>query len=306
LDIIKKGVVVGKTAGVTMEPYVVIGNVSTASNDLRSTTDTNVIRTVNNITYQLDDVASLKPGTYMIYSYTVPSGVLAGTAASPGPGGKPSDAAKALNVSHVGIGFTTFQVGTETPDKKVATNCNDCHQGTIWHLDEGPIHPEPFDADYCKACHDYNRSGTGDSFPQNGGTSTSGFFGYGAKPISARVHGVHFGAYLDHPEDVYAGNPNAFSEIIFPQDIRNCTKCHSADTTGTWKTVPSRLACLACHDSDSARAHGTLMTVIPPGADPYGTTAVESCGACHGAGKEFSPDKVHNITNPYKPPYPRE
>ncbi len=31
-----------------------------------------------------------------------------------------------------------------------------------------------------------------------------------------------------------------------------------------------------------------------------------ACEACHGEGKELSPDKVHSISNPYKPPYPRE
>jgi hypothetical protein len=311
-NIIEKGKVVGQTPGVTMEPYVIIGNVSTAAIDMRpqldplNYADPLVTRNFANITYQLDDVASLKPGTYMVFSYVIPSGVLAGTATSPGPTGQPNAAASALGVSRTGIGFTTFQVGTETPDKKVATNCNDCHQGTIWHLDEGPIHPEPFDTDYCKACHDYNRSGTGELGPTLGGTSTSGFFGYGAKPIAARVHGVHRGAYLDHPEYIYAGNPNAFSEVIFPQDIRNCTKCHSADTTGTWKTVPGRLACMACHDSDSANTHAILMTSNPTPADPWNVNRVETCKTCHGEGKEFSPDKMHNISNPYKPPYPRE
>ncbi len=122
---------------------------------------------------------------------------------------------------------------------------------------------------------------------------------------SGRQEG-HRGAYLEHPEEIYANNPNEFSEIIFPQDIRNCVKCHSSETTGTWKTEPSRVACLSCHDSDSAKAHGALMTKDTTPADPYGADAVETCKTCHGAGKEFSPDKVHNISNPYKPPYPRQ
>lgn len=200
----------------------------------------------------------------------------------------------------------TFQMGTETPSKKVATNCTQCHGNTIWHLDEGPIHAEPFDTDYCLACHDYGRSGTGDLFSRVGGNSTSGWAGYGAKPIAARVHGVHFGASLEHPEWVYAGNPNAFNEVVFPQDVRNCTKCHSAETTGTWKTEPSRLACTACHDSASAVAHTDLMTNDPTPSDPYGPDGTPTCKSCHGAGKEFAPDKVHNVSNPYKPPYPRE
>ncbi|MBI4216515.1 MAG: hypothetical protein HY687_03910 [Chloroflexi bacterium] len=295
LPLIEKGVTVGITVGTTMEPYVVIGALSTASNDLRQLSDPldysdpRVVRTAANITYPLDDVAKLMPGTYMIYSYVLPVA-----------GKVPNYALK------TGIGFMTFQVGTETADKKVATNCTNCHGNTIWHLDEGPIHAEPFDTDYCKACHDYARYATGNSFSRLGGTSTSGWSGYGAKPIVARAHGVHRGAYLDHPEEIYAGNPNAFNEVIFPQDIRNCTKCHSSDTTGTWKTEPSRLACMACHDSDKANTHALLMTQNPTPADQWSKDRVETCNVCHGAGREFSPDKVHNISNPYKPPYPRE
>ncbi len=309
LNIVREGKVVGKT-GVTMEPFVAMASVSIPGNDLRprsdplNYTDPLVVRGSDRITYQLDDVASVSPGTYMVYAYTVPNGVLAGT--GKGPTGAPNAAAKALNSSRTAIGFTTFQVGTETPEKKIATNCADCHKDTIWHLNAGPIHAEPFDTDYCLACHDYQRfSGTGEGFARVGGTSTSGWAGYGAKPISARVHNVHFGRYLEHAEEIYANNPNEFAGIIFPQDVRNCTKCHSDKTTGTWKTEPSRLACLACHDSDSAKAHGALMTRFTT-SDPYGPGAIESCKSCHGAGKEFSPDKVHNIAKPYKPPYPRE
>ncbi|MDO8567641.1 MAG: cytochrome c3 family protein, partial [Dehalococcoidales bacterium] len=281
--------------GVTMEPFVIIGSASTVPVDLRprkdalNYTDPSVTRNAGNITYPLDDVATIKPGTYMIYSYVLPVA------------GKNPDYKQ-----KTGIGFLTFQIGTETPDKKVATNCNQCHGNTIWHLDVGPIHAEPFDTDYCLACHDYGRSGTGDGFARVGGTSTAGWGGFGAKPIAARVHGVHRGLYLEHPEEIYANNANEFSEIIFPQDIRNCVKCHSSETTGTWKAEPSRVACLSCHDSDSAKAHGALMTKDPTPADPYGKDGIETCKTCHGAGKEFSPDKAHNISNPYKPPYPRK
>lgn len=174
------------------------------------------------------------------------------------------------------------------------------------HLNVGAIHPAAFDPDQCKSCHDYGRSGTGEGYLRVGGTSTSGWSGYGTKPIVARVHGVHRGVYLEHPEEVYAGNPRMADEIIFPQDIRNCAVCHDATTSGTWKTEPSRLACLSCHDSDEAKAHAKLQTILPASGDPYGVGAVETCKVCHGAGAEFAPDKVHNISDPYKPPYARE
>jgi len=88
-----------------------------------------------------------------------------------------------------------------------------------------------------------------------------------------------------------------------PQDIRNCTKCHAE--TDSWKQKPSRMACLACHDSDEAKVHGLLMTYIPDQDDPYGPKAQESCVVCHGKDTAYSPDKVHSISNPYVPPYPR-
>ncbi len=313
LPIIENGVNKGMTQGTTMEPFVVMGNVTIPANDLRprsdplNFTDPLVIRTADKVTYQLDDVKGLDSGTYMVYAYVIPNGVIAGTVDKPGPAGTPNAAAKALNVSRTAIGFTTFQVGTETPEKKIATNCAACHADTIWHLDEGPIHPQPFDADYCVACHDYQRwSGTGDLFSRTGGNSTSGFAGFGAKPTSARVHNIHFGKYLAHPEYGYAGNPTAFAEIIFPQDVRNCQVCHTSATSGTWKTEPSRLACSSCHDSDKATAHMDMTTKNPNPSDPYDSKRVETCTVCHGAGREFSPDKVHNISNPYTPPYPRE
>jgi hypothetical protein len=277
-----------------LEPDVTIAQGQTQGNDLRELSDPldfsdpKVTRAAANITYQLDDVAGLPPGTYMIYAYHIPRT------------GKIPGLAKAT-----GVGFTTFQVGTATAEKKVATNCRDCHGDTIFHLASGPIHAEPFDTDYCNACHDYGHLATGELFKNQGGTSLSGWSGYGAMPISRRTHAVHKGRYLDYPEEIYANaTRDTFGNIIFSQDVRNCTKCHAE--SDTWKQKPSRLACLACHDSDAAKAHGNLMTYIPDRSDPYGPLSQESCEVCHGAGTEFSPDKVHRITNPYVPPYPRE
>lgn len=284
-----------RAKGVVIDPDVFVAAVSTPANDLRPITadpldfnDPMVTRTETNILYQLDDVAGLQPGTYGIYAYYLPV------------------AGKNAGITNVtGLGQILFQVGTATPEKKIATSCMDCHGDTIFHLSEGPVHAATFDTDYCKACHDYSHPNTGDMFKNQGGTSVNGWSGFGAMPISRRVHGVHRGRYLEHPEQIYANaTVDTFGHIIFPQDIRNCTKCHAE--TDTWKEKPSRMACLACHDTDAAKVHGLLMTYIPDPADPYGPKAQESCEVCHGKGREFSPDKVHSISNPYVPPYPRE
>ena len=284
-----------------MEPDVTVAAAFLPSNDLRALSDPldfsdpMVTRNTANITYQLDDVAGLDTGSYGIYVYHLPkAGKIPGIGTNAPP----------FQAQPVGIGHIMFQVGTATPEKKVADNCASCHGNTIFHLASGPIHPEPFDTDYCNACHDYGHPSTGDMFKNQGGTSLNGWSGFGAMPIVRRVHGVHQGNYLDHPEEIYANaTVDTFGHIIFPQDIRNCTKCHS--NTDSWKMKPSRMACLACHDTDPAKAHGELMTYMPDPTDPYGPMAQESCEVCHGDGAAYSADKVHSISNPYVPPYPR-
>ncbi len=263
-----------------------------ANNDVRVRPDPldedpKVTRSATAITYQLDDVAGLEPGTYTAFFELKPP---------------------------VGLGAVTlanFQVGTATAEAMIATNCTDCHGATRMHAGYFAV---PFDTDYCKNCHDYRREGTGYAWagaPPSGtnGTSTSGWSGFGAMALARRVHGVHRGAYLDHPEEVKPGDYTLrpeydFSEVVFPQDIRNCTKCHSE--SDTWQTNPSRLACLACHDSEAANAHGTLMTIDPTPIDPWSGDEIESCRVCHGKGSEFEVSKVHNVSDPYVPPYPRE
>ncbi len=233
--------------------------------------DPRITRSGTAVSYQLDDVKSLEAGTYTVFVYVQPASGVGGNA------------------------LINFQVGTETPDKLVATNCTTCHEDTRMHATSIAA---PFNTDYCKNCHDYERQRT-DSI-----VWTTRNAGFGAGPISRRIHGVHYGRYVDKPTEIHARED--YSGVIFPQDVRNCTKCHSADTTGTWKTEPSRLACNACHDSDSAIAHTSLMTRDLTPADPWSGDEVETCKTCHGAGKDFAPDKVHNLSSPYKPPYERE
>jgi OmcA/MtrC family decaheme c-type cytochrome len=71
-------------------------------------------------------------------------------------------------------------------------------------------------------------------------------------------HKIHMGANLP---SVLAGNPyfivgyrgsvHDYSEVHFPQDIRNCTTCHDSDAPKGYRhmTDPSRAACGSCHDN---------------------------------------------------------
>ncbi|MBI2897810.1 MAG: hypothetical protein HYY06_29900 [Deltaproteobacteria bacterium] len=263
------GFVVGTTVPVETHTY--------ANNDLRVRVDPfdddpAITRTDTAIEYQLGSVAGLEPGTYTIW-------VEAGTSYP------------------VSWALMNFQVGTEEVDAKIATNCTDCHEDTRMHASYFGV---VFDTDICKSCHDYERQQegvTGWGAAAVGGSN----WGFGSAPLARRVHGVHFGRYLEKPTEVHAAVD--YSEVRFPQDIRNCQKCHSENDM--WAEEPSRLACLACHDSDDAIAHGTLMTVDLTPEDPWSGDELESCEVCHGEGADFAVRDMHDIADPYRPPYER-
>ena len=72
----------------------------------------------------------------------------------------------------------------------------------------------------------------------------------------------------------------ATTGVGFPQDIRNCTKCHTGGATAhTFKTLPSTPACTGCHDNVNP---STAAIVTPPQSN-LGTLLA---GANHGGGAQ--------------------
>jgi hypothetical protein len=249
-----------------------VPSASYANNELRymrsaSKRDPRITRTDTAIIYQLDDVTNLAAGTYTVFADIMPQ-------AFPG-----------------GWAYINFQVGTTNIESVVAGNCTDCHGDSRMHATSRAV---PLIPDICKSCHDNLNQFTGKT---NWTDSQNGF---GVSPLNRRVHGIHFGNYLAKPDEVVSGG--SLSRVIFPQDIRNCTKCH---ISSSWNEKPSRVACLACHDSDVAQAHATIMTADPTLVDPWSGDERETCTLCHGAKSDFSAAKVHSISNPYVPPYLR-
>jgi len=252
------------------------GSTSYIYNDLRGQTnpaeeDPKLTRTSTEMTYQLDDVAGLEEGTYVVF-------VQARYENSPSS-----------------LDLVYFQVGTDEVEAMIATNCVDCHGETKMH----GSYPFALAPDLCESCHDNENQLEGmTSWDESN-------WGFGAQPIVKRVHAIHYGKYLDKPEEIHgAEDAEHYAEIIFPQDVRNCVKCHSE--SDMWTQEPSRLACLACHDTDSAQTHAALQTVDPTPVEPWSGDEVETCVVCHGEDRDFAPSIVHNIWDPYKPPYPRE
>ncbi len=134
--------------------------------------------------------------------------------------------------------------------------------------------------DQCGGCHD--------QMPQFADSVTSpGSIGFtGARPISRRVHGIHYGSSLNYPlatVDYANGDPVVGRnwDITLPQDVRNCETCHTDTTSGTWATRPARLPCSGCHDSDAATGHMRIQTYDPTPTAPWSGDEIESCQTCH-------------------------
>src|ERR1035438_8756421 len=113
--------------------------------------------------------------------------------------------------------------------------CNQCHDPLIGHGGSR------LKVELCIMCHT----------PQTINPDTQL-----TQDMKVLIHKIHMGSSLP---SVIAGTPyriwhrgawSDFSKVVFPQDIRNCTTCHTAAATqgANWKTNPSAAACGSCHD----------------------------------------------------------
>jgi len=248
---------------------------STTANNIAQRTsaannDPKAVRSTDNITYTLDPVDDLDPGTYIAFIEFADRGRV-----SPSPSTAP-----AVNYVAPTVARVAFQVKTATEELPPANNCDSCHQadgkGFIVDVSRHNKILNHTAVDQCGNCHDY--------MPQN----PTGAAWTGARAISKRVHAVHFGSSLNYPlltVDYANGDPvqGRNWDITFPQDVRHCdTTCHpSSDTSGSWAYKAARLPCSGCHDSDAAKAHMRIMTFDPTPADPWSGDEEESCQTCH-------------------------
>jgi OmcA/MtrC family decaheme c-type cytochrome len=115
------------------------------------------------------------------------------------------------------------------------------------------------------------------------------------------IHAIHRGENLPSvkggmPYQIigFQGAVNDFSDVAFPQDLRNCQTCHvpAAAQSDVWKTKPGKAACLSCHDRTWMK-----KDVPPPGytAHPFGVTDDLDCNACHGPNGTYASEKVHAL-----------
>jgi OmcA/MtrC family decaheme c-type cytochrome len=159
--------------------------------------------------------------------------------------------------------------GITTRDIVKTAKCNECHNKLSAH--DGRI-----DTQYCVLCHN---PGSQDPDSINPAKDTTPDLqpavvrSSGAVDFKILIHKIHRGESLpsvalgpdllpstaDDGTGEYAiwgyrSTKHDFSDVVFPQDIRNCTKCHDGADPDTpqgdnWKMVPSMEACGSCHDN---------------------------------------------------------
>jgi len=110
------------------------------------------------------------------------------------------------------------------------SSCNGCHEKLALH---GSTR---VDTQFCVLCHN---PGTTDEVSGN------------VVDFKVMVHKIHAGKALKELfGETYQVQSQTFDTLAYPQDIRNCTKCHDntkAPQADNWKNVPSRAVCGACH-----------------------------------------------------------
>ncbi|MEI6801892.1 MAG: OmcA/MtrC family decaheme c-type cytochrome [Burkholderiales bacterium] len=175
-------------------------------------------------------------------------------------------------------------------------SCNECHTklGGIPGTESAAFHGgSRQDPKYCVVCHTDQRkfgaatvTSTNYAFP---GTQATIFDGVNVADFPVLIHRVHKGEMLIKSGYNFGGV--LLNETRFPQDIRNCTKCHdntapkAAPQADNYKNVPSRLACGACHDGiDFATGTGkTNAGALDGHLAKRPLTDDTECATCHKA-----------------------
>ncbi|MBL8950624.1 MAG: OmcA/MtrC family decaheme c-type cytochrome, partial [Myxococcaceae bacterium] len=104
------------------------------------------------------------------------------------------------------------------------------------------------------------------------------------------IHKIHAGEHLSLKGN-YAGIGTELNEFVFPQDVRNCDKCHAnAAKADNWKLKPNRKTCGACHDHvnfETGQGHGQINLAMPND---------NVCTVCHDAA--FIEEKHRPVSRP--------
>jgi OmcA/MtrC family decaheme c-type cytochrome len=210
-------------------------------------------------------------------------------------------------------------------DMVTTTNCNTCHQvlggipGDNPEASGAGFHGgSRNEVRYCVVCHTeqrkYGRTEATRDATLTFTSQTYRFYDRAIGNLPNEIHKIHGGGVLAYKKYDYADVE--FNEVEYPQDIRNCNKCHDATNSATpdaknWMERPSRLACGACHDGiDFATGAGVTLadaakglTVSPEGHVGGIQPDDAQCAECHA--DPARPDiNVATVHIPVTPPNP--
>ena len=168
--------------------------------------------------------------------------------------------------------------GLMSMDIAATANCNRCHDPLALH---GGGRQQ---VKYCVTCHN-----PGSVDPESTNTVD----------MKVMIHKIHMGANLPSVQEGqpyyivgFRGSVHDYSDVHFPQDIRNCENCHAGSATGSdltypdgsayeltqtsqgdnWSIYASAAACGSCHDNLDFSRHA--------GGQPDDT----NCNSCHSTG----------------------
>ncbi|MDT8409181.1 MAG: OmcA/MtrC family decaheme c-type cytochrome [Wenzhouxiangellaceae bacterium] len=130
--------------------------------------------------------------------------------------------------------------------------------------------------DYCVTCH---QPFTRDAFSGN------------TLDFRVMIHKIHTGEDLNNKPYQFCGfgcenfgaPPDDFSDVVFPQDTRNCVNCHDPENPATPEAInianrPTAAVCASCHDdlafdqNGLTNANRNHIGLAQPN---------ETCAACH-------------------------
>ncbi len=181
--------------------------------------------------------------------------------------------------------------GSVVARRTVATTaqCNQCHDRLALHGGQR------LNVDECVICHNPVESDKSRR-PAAAGAPESVSF-------QRMIHRIHRGEELTQDYTVYGfgGTAHNYNEVVYPGDLRNCAKCHTAGSQNLPSAGdpviteldyfspqgPGTAACLGCHDNRDTAAHAFLNTTTLRGQP------AEACGTCHGANADKSADRSH-------------
>lgn len=122
--------------------------------------------------------------------------------------------------------------------------CNQCHDPLAFH-GGGRI-----DTKFCVVCHNPTLAVTPTGLAE-------GDLGY-------MVHKIHASGTFTVLDDAIS-----YAEVTYPQDLRNCNKCHTGTDGANWKSVPNQASCSSCHTAINFATH------------QGGQADNSACASCH-------------------------